>query len=248
MRPVGTARVAGVVAAALAGVLPAACIDFVEPNLPGDPDLDSAAVLDVRIIVSDSGRVTTDASLLPGLDSEGVRRRLAYDHLEIMGRFLDPDSVRPDGTLRYLGAHETEVSPVREPIVLVAPGVEGVAAPPPAIEWFGLERLGPESVSHGQGEDLVLRVAPVEGMSRPTPSTRQWFLTLSSDSGVFRLSSDGFPPDPIVVPPRWVPPGDIVHVRLIFSQSATLSDPPGDYLGLIGADTWLFWTVAVGLP
>jgi hypothetical protein len=244
---VGTVRVR-VVAAALAVVLTTACIDFVEPNLPRDPDLDSAAVLDVRIIVSDSGRVSTDATLLPGLDSEGVRRRLAYDHLEIMGRFLEPDSVRPDGTLRYLGSHETGISPVREPIVLLAPGVEGVAAPPPAIEWFGLERLGPESVPLTLGEDLILRVAPVAGTSRPTPTTRQWFLTLSSDSGVFRLSSDGFPPDSIVVPPHWVPPGDTVHVRLIFSQSTTLSDPPGDYLGLIAIDTWLFWTVAVSPP
>ncbi len=230
--------------AALAVACATGCIDFVEPNIPGIEDRGSAAVLDARIMVTDSGRVNTDASLRPGLDFEGFRRPVTAPQLEVIDRVLEPDTVRPDGTLRYIASWDSDRNTILGPITLGAPEVEGVAAPL-AIEWFGLRRAGPGSIRLLEGEDLLLPVVAVDGRSRPQPSIRQWFLTLSSGGRSFRLGSDGVPPDPISVPPRWIPEGDTLQVRLIFTQSAVLEEPPGDYLGVVTTDTWLFWSVLV---
>ena len=40
----------------------------------------------------------------------------------------------------------------------------------------------------------------------------------------------------------------MVRVRLIFSQSAVLSDPSGDYIGSVAMDSWFLWTVAIEQP
>ena len=230
--------------AAFAGACATGCIDFVEPNIPGISDRGSAALFEARIVVTDSGRVNTDARLTPGLDFEGFRRPVTAPQLEVIGRVLEPDSVRPDGTLRYIASWDVGPNTLLAPITLRAPEVEGVVAPL-AIEWFGLRRAGPDSIRLLEGEDLLLPVAAVDGTSRPEPSIRQWFLTLSSGGHSLRLSADGVPPDPISVPPRWIPQGDTVHVRLIFTQSAILEESPGDYLGVVTADTWLSWSVLV---
>ena len=221
------------------------CIDFVAPNIPGIEDRGSAAQFDMRVVVTDSGRVNTDARLIPGLDFEGFRRPVTAPQLEVIDRVLEPDTVRPDGALRYIASWDSDPNTILRPITLRAPEVEGVAAPPPAIEWFGLRRAGPDSIRLLEGGDLLLPVVAVDGTSRPEPSIRQWFLTLSSGGRSFRLGSDGVPPDPISVPPRWIPEGDTVQVRLIFTQSAVLQEPPGDYLGVVTTDSWLFWSVLI---
>jgi hypothetical protein len=195
--------------------------------------------------VTDSGWVNIDARLAPGLDFDGFQRPVPLARLSVSDRALQPDSTRPDGTLRYLSAWKAGPSVVLDPITLVAPEVDGLVAAPPALEWFGPRRAGPDSIEITRGEDLLLPVVMVNGPSRPEASLRQWFLTLSSGDRSFRLSSDGVPPNPISIPPHWIPEGDAVEVRLIFSQSATLRDPPGDYLGVVTADTWLFWSVFV---
>jgi len=230
---------------AFAGAFAAGCIDFVAPEIPGIFDRGSAAVLEARIVVTDSGWVNVDARLAPGLDFDGFQRPVSLPRLSVDDRALEPDSARPDGTLRYLSAWEAGPTVVLNPITLIAPEVDGLVAEPPTLEWFGPRRAGPDSIGINRGEELLLPVVMVDGTSRPEPSLRQWFLTLSSGDRSFRLSSDGNPPDPISIPPHWIPDGDLVEVRLIFSQSATLKDPPGDYLGVVTADTWLFWSVFV---
>ena len=195
--------------------------------------------------MTDSGRVSTDARVAPGLDLEGFPRSVISPSLSVNGRELQPDSMRPDGTLRYIMSWDAGRDVVLMPITATAPQVDGVSASPPAIEWFGLRRAGPDLIRLERGAELLLPVVAVGGISRPPPSLRQWFLTLTSDDRSFRLSADGEPPNPIPVPPQWIPEGDTVQVRLIFTQSATLMDPPGDYLGVVTTDTWLFWTLVL---
>ncbi len=232
-------------AAALAATCATGCIDFADPNIPGISDRGSSAVFEARVIVTDSGRVNVDARLAPGLDFDGFRRPVTAPRLDVLDRGLEPDSVGRDGTLRYLESWGVGRSALLGPITLLAPSVDGVRAPPPAVEWFSLRNVGPDSIRLRRGDDLHLAVAEVEGISSPQPSIRQWFLTLSSGDRSFRLGSDGVPPNPISVPPQWIPEGDTVHVRLIFNQQGILSAPPEDYVGVITADTWLFWTVLV---
>ncbi len=220
-----------------------ACIDFVDPNIPGISDRGSAAVLEARITVTDSGRVNADVKVLPGLDFEGFRRVVLTPRLEAMDRILQPDTVRRDGTLRYVEVWDVDPDIVLGPITLRGPEIDGVVAPPPSIEWFGVRRAGPDSLRLEEGKDLWLGVIAVEGPSTPPPSIRQWFLTLTSGDHSFRLSSDGSPPDSIRVPPNWIPVGDTVHARLIFTQSHVLNESPGDYTGVITADTRLFWFI-----
>jgi hypothetical protein len=93
------------------------------------------------------------------------------------------------------------------------------------------------------GGDLALVLESDLGTPEPAPGIRQWFLTIAGDSTTFRLGGDGLPPDTILVPARWIPPGDSLAVRLIFSQSASVTPPPGDYVGIFALDTRLFWTV-----
>jgi hypothetical protein len=124
-----------------------------------------------------------------------------------------------------------------------APLMRGVVASPPGFSWTGIERVGGDSVDLERGRDLELLVARGGGEGTPVPEIRQWFLSLKGDSSTFGLSADGAPPDTILVPARWIPDGDRIGIRLIFTQSAFLQPPPGDYLGIVTLDTRVYWTV-----
>ncbi len=225
---------------ACAGV--AGCIDFVEPDLP---DLGAPAVIEATIRLTDRGTVDVDARLVPGLGADGFRRELSGNALEVLGRALEPDSVQSNGTRRYLASWSTDPGVVGQTVSLRAPAVKAVTAPPPAMDWVAVERAGPDSLGLEAGQDLSLRVRVGSSPLQPKPAIRQWFLRLGGKDGAFNISADGPPPDTIFVPARWIPAGDSIEARLIFSQSVNLQDPPGDYLGLITLDTRLFWTVRV---
>ena len=232
----------------LGGSLAAGCVDFVFPNIPGIEDRGGPVRFNGHVVVTDSGRVSANATLRPGLDIGGYKRPVTRPFLRVMDEVLEPDSVLRDGTRRYRASWERDPDVIAGPLTLVAPGVEGVQGAPPGVEWFGLRRAGPSSIRLSDGEDLLLPVMEVEGTTGHPPPVRRWFLTLSSGDRSYRVSSDGLPPIPVAVPPRWIPAGDTVRVRLIFSQSAVLRDPPGDYVGAVTIDSWLRWTVVVEPP
>ncbi len=221
------------------------CIDFVAPNIPGIEDRGSAALFDARITVSDSGNVRASAHLRPGLDFDGLNRLVPDPRLYVLLQVLEPDTVLRDGTRNYLASWQVEPGPQLAPITLTAPSIEGLKTPSPAIEWYGLDREGPGSIELPRGADLNLPVAEVEGGGNPMPSIRQWFLTIQSGGTRFRFGSDGVPENPIWIPWRWIPQGDTVHVRLVYTQSAVLGTQEDDYVGVITADNQLHWTVLV---
>lgn len=216
------------------------CIDFVEPDIP---ELGAPATLQATVRLTDLGTVEIDAELRPGLDGSGERRRLTGEPLELLGQVIDADTVRRSGNLRYIESWAAAESIVGERIPLLAPGIEGVQAAPPSIEWVGARKLDADTLELQTGNDLILRVALGPGESLPRPSIRQWFLRLAGDSAAFGISADGVPPDTIHVPARWLPRGNKLDVRLIYNQSAVLQSPPGDYVGVITLDVRLFWTV-----
>lgn len=234
-------------AAVLGGSVATGCIEFAYPDIPGIENRGGPARISARLIVTDSGRISANATLRPGLDVDGYKRPVTRPFLRVMDSILEPDSVHRDGTLQYVESWMRDPDTIAGPLTLAAPRIEGILGAPPAVEWFGLRRDGPATVRLPEHEDLVLPLAEVERRSAPPPSRRQWFLTLLPSSGgrSYRVSSDGLPPIPVSVPPRWIPEGDTVRVRLIFSQSATVRDASGDYIGAITVDSWLLWTVVV---
>ena len=235
-------------AVVLGGSLATGCVDFVFPNIPGIEDRGGPVRFNGHVVVTDSGRVSANATLRPGLDIDGYKRPVTMPFLRVMDDVLEPDSVLRDGTRRYRASWERGPDVMAGPLTLVAPRVEGVQGAPPGVEWFGLRRAGPSSIRLSEGEDLLLPIIEVEGTTGHPPPVRQWFLTLSSGDRSYRVSSNGMPPIPVSVPPRWIPEGDTVRVRLIFSQSAVLREPPGDYVGAVTIDSWFLWTVVVEPP
>lgn len=223
------------------------CIDFVAPNIPGIEDRGSAALFDARIAVSDSGAVRADARLRPGLDFDGLKRPVPNPRLYVLGQVLEPDTVLRDGTRNYVASWRADPGIQLDPITLTAPVIEGLETPPPTVEWYGLRRDGPDSIDLPGGEDLQLPVAEAEGEANPVPSIQQWFLTLEARGTRFRFGRDGVPESPIWIPSRWIPQGDTVQARLVYTQSAVVGTPEDDYVGVITADSRLSWTIRVGV-
>jgi len=220
-------------------LLAAGCIDFVEPELP---DRGAPAAIEATIRIMDDGTAELDARLVPGLDSNGNRRAVERDIVDVLGRAVAPDTVLFDGTRRYVETWAVSPQVVGEPISFEAPRLGGVVAMPPAIEWSSVRRVDPDTIQVERGEDVVLALAQGSPVSQAA-DIRQWFLRLEGDSSAFNISADGLPPDIIQVPARWIPAGAEIAVRLIQTQSAVVSHEPGDYLGLIVLDTRLHWTV-----
>ena len=221
------------------------CIEFVAPDIPGIEDRGSAALFNAQVVVSDSGSVRADARLRPGLDFDGLERPVPDPRLRILGQVLEPDTVLRDGMRRYAASWEADPAIHLDPITVTAPAIEDLVTPPPAVRWYGLRRDGPDAIDLLRGDDLHLPVAAVEGDAYPVPSVRQWFLTLDSGGSQFRFGSDGVPESPIWIPARWIPVGETVRVRLVYTQSGVVGTQNDDYVGVVTANSLLYWTVRV---
>lgn len=221
------------------------CIEFVAPNIPGIEDRGSAALFSAQVVVSDSGTVRADARLRPGLDFDGLERPVPDPRLRILGQVLEPDTVLRDGTRRYAAAWQVDRAIHMDPITVTAPLIEDLVTSPPAVRWYGLRRDGPDAIDLLRGEDLHLPIAEVAGDADPVPSIRQWFLTLESGGSQFRFGSDGVPESPIWIPARWIPGGETVRVRLVYTQSGVVGTQNDDYVGVVTANSLLYWTVRV---
>lgn len=223
----------------------AACIDFVEPDLPS---LGAPAVIQATIRLTDQGEAELDALLAPGLDEAGLRRAVTRDTILVLGRPVVPDSIAHNGSRHYRAVWPSPATAVAEPVTFRAPSLGSLTARPPEVVWAGARRVGPDTLRVAAGQDLFLEVGPGAGSQLPQPDRQQWFLRLEGDSSAFNISADGPPPDTIQVPSRWIPPGNEVAARLIYAQSAVIEDAPGDYVGLITLDIRLNWTVRMLEP
>lgn len=218
----------------------AGCFDFVEPDLPqrGAP-----AVARLTVSLSDSGTVSLDGLVAPGLAADGFPREVRDPTVIAVDLpFLPADSA---DDLRY---SETRTI---DPGLLAAPGI--IRGPElartrgtPTLRFRGLARLDGDTVA--LEADGSLRLHMEVGTVGAVADVRQWFLTLTGDTMVFRLSSDGPPPPVIDVPARWVP-GDapFVTARLIYQQSSRIQTVV-DYIGLYVQNLELHWIVRTDRP
>ncbi|MGH7505043.1 MAG: hypothetical protein ACRELX_05315 [Longimicrobiales bacterium] len=230
--------------ALIAAALTAAggCIDFVEPDLPqrGAP-----AVVQAFLRAAGDGTLVVEATLAPGLDEDGFRRSVLRETLLVADSAIAPSEVARNGTRSY-AAKWTANDVVPEGVVrFEAPLIADVASPP-SLSWPGIRRLDGDTVVLKPGEALGLRIA-TGGIEDPVPELRQWMLQLSGEDGAFRIGADGFPPDTIVVPARWLPAPDSgrITARLSYTRSGTVRPVPGDYVGLLLLDLRLNWTIRI---
>lgn len=221
-----------------------ACYDFVEPDFP---EAGAPALLQLAVYVDESGNASITGLLAPGLSAAGVQRRVLRDTIELYGLQLAPVGIRRNGSREYaLTGIIAGPELVTRPLEIEAPTVEKVAGPPPTAQWFGVRKVGPDTIAWRPGTDLVLRVASDLGASTPMPTIRQWFVALHGATS-FRISADGLPPDEIVIPAYWVPePRDgLITASLAFFQSVRQQAGAGDYIGLFSFNVELRWVVQV---
>jgi hypothetical protein len=238
--PLRTARRAAAAGTALVGSLAlAACLDFVEPDIPhaGQP-----ATLQARVVVSPDGMAVTTAEFSTGFDGFGLPRDAVDETLRAFGRELQPVQGGPGEARHYLAAREVTPAEVMGPITVEPPTVEGTTAPAPTV-WYGLRRVGPDSLALGPAEDLVLELDVGEG---GTATIRQWFLTMAGGPGSIRVSGDGPPPERLVIPTIWVPEpreDGTVEVFLNYVQTDVRAGPAGDYVVAASLHVGVRWIV-----
>jgi hypothetical protein len=215
------------------------CMDFIEPDLAAE---NAAATISVSALQeNDSSLLLIDAVLVPGLDEDGFRRRVVRDTLIAFGLSIAPSSIRRKDN-RVYEARQTVTNPASIAFTVDPPLIEGLPQRP-SIRWFGLRKVGADTIRLRRGEDLILRVDTSLGASQPTPETRNWSLQLVGKRNEFRLGGSGMPPTTIIVPAMWIPalPDTVLRATLLFNQSAVLI--ASNYRGLYNHFVRTNWTV-----
>ena len=223
-------------------LLAAGCVDFVDPRLP---NAGAPALLQLSISLQEPSVLMVNGQLLPGRDSSGVTRVPLDSALYIAGQVIEADTVLARNTLRFDDTRVVPRAVLTGPITIAAPGIARIQAPAPLLLWYGIQKVGGDTVDVPRGGDAVLRVNARLGTATPSVQTRQWYLDLSGPGGVIRVSGSGFPPDSMRIPPQWLPgtaPAKIT-ASLLYYQSVQTRDPPGDYVGNISLDARVQWTV-----
>jgi len=223
------------------GLSAAACLDFVEPDLP---ERGAPAVAQINVVVTDSGKLSVQAEVAPGIDASGFRRTLVDEDVRAAGHSIAPHDTTDAGGRRYAATLSVGRELVASAIEIMAPSITHTSVIP-SVRWAGLERLDPDTIALEPDGSLRLHVAERADPTVGAPATRQWFLTLFGDDNNVRIGSNGVPPDTLVVPAHWIPNAEeTVVVRLIYQQSAQVNaDTP--YIGLITLDLRLHWTVTM---
>jgi hypothetical protein len=231
-------------AALLTLVVPiAACVDFVEPDIP---TADTPATLQVAITIVDGQTAQVSGLLRAGFDHIGIRRPLDSQPLTVLGREIQPREAAADTLLAYQDTLALAPGEALGPIVVEPPTVPGTVAPGP-MSWAGIQRVGPDSLILAHMADLALELEVSEG---GTAAIRQWFIVLAG-TATFRISADGPPPERITIPAHWLPPprpDGIVTVTLTDIQSETRAGPTGDYVVSGTVHSRVVWTIRTEPP
>lgn len=229
---------------ALSALLLAGCVDFAEPVFP---NAGAPAFVSVSASMFEQGSLFVNGRVQPGRDSTGLTRVPADSSLLVAGEVIERDTVEARNTLVFSEGLQIGRERTREAVTIVTPPIHGILAAPPQVTWYGITKVGADTVSVLRGQDLVLLIEGNLGQPTPVPDVRQWFLDLNGPTGTFRVSGTGLPPDTLRIPPQWIPVSGPagVSASLIFYQSATLRPAPGDYIGAFSLDARLQWQITV---
>jgi len=223
-------------------LLAGGCIDIVEPRLP---NAGAPALLQLSVSLQEAGALLVNGQLQPGRDSSGVTRIPRDSALYVAGQVIEADTVLARNTLPFNATLPVAREVLAGAISIAAPEISGIRAPAPFLVWYGMVKVGPDTVIVARGQDAVLRLNAHLGTPRPAVQVRQWYLDLVGSSGSIRVSGSGAPPDSMRIPPQWLPatPPATLLASLLFYQSAQTRDPPGDYIGNVAMDARVQWTV-----
>jgi hypothetical protein len=223
-------------------LLAGGCIDFVEPTLP---NAGAPALASLSVSFQEAGVLIVGGQVQPGRDSSGVTRVPQDSSVFVAGIEIPADTVLARNTLRFSETLAVPRELLRTAITVTTPPISGILAPPPIFIWYGIEKLGGDTVFVEPGGDAVLLVNARLGEAFPAVQVRQWFLDLVGSQGVIRVSGNGYPPDSMRIPPQWLPatPPATVTASLLYYQSGQVNEPPGDYRGNLAMDVRLQWVV-----
>jgi len=242
LKALGALRALSVSSALSALLLAGGCVDFAAPRLP---NAGAAALLQLSVGLQEAGVLIVNGQVQPGRDSSGVTRVPLDSALYVAGHVVEADTVLARNTLPFSATFAVPREALTGPITIAAPEIAGIQAPAPILVWYGIVKVGPDTVIVERGSDAVLRANARLGQPIPQAQTRQWFLTLNGPLGNIQVSGSGYPPDSMRVPPQWLPgtPPARINASLLYYQSAQLRDPPGDYIGNVSMDARLQWVV-----
>lgn len=225
---------------------PAACVDFIEPDIS---NLALPATLTITLRAFDSGVLQVDGTLSPGRDDFGFVRGVQSAAVHAVGHTLEPRTLTPAGVRTYATTIDIPPRETTGPFELIAPTVLDVGSVPPLL-WYGLRRLDPDTLRLPTGTDVVLHMDTAAAQSQPGVGLRQWFLEIRSGANAFRLSGDAAPPLTLRIPAEWLPPSatGTATISMIYYQTAQLRSPENAYVANVTLDTRLLWIVEYADP
>lgn len=195
-------------------VLLGGCVEFVDPV---GLRLAESTRLNVTLSLSDGPaacgeggfapapgqqRVTlcVDASLFVGADRFGERLRVLSDTLWVLGTPVLP-TLKPDSTRNYQFRAEIPMSQLAATeLALTFPRVERAQFGVAGVRWYGVARVGPDSIARAPGEDLVLRLELPRAESNPRPGYRFWNLSVAGNPTSVAFQAFGIPQEVYRIP------------------------------------------------
>jgi hypothetical protein len=225
---------------------PAACFEFDDPVIP---ERRAPAILQANMRVLEGGTFQIDGSLTPGREQTGALRIVQVPQIHASEFVAEPVDRDDRGVHMYFSTFTISAERAAGAFELVPPAVRGTTAVPPVV-WYGLRRVGADTLRLPAGADIVVRVDTVPQPSQPAQRTRQWFAEVRGAGTVFRLSADGAPPAALRIPADWVGgnAGGQAVVSLIYYQSAQLRTAGNTYIANVLLDTRMSWTVLFDEP
>lgn len=232
--------------AAITAALLCGCYDFIEPDFPG---AGAPAVFQATVNMNERGVGNLSGVLVPGLATSGFLRTVPNDSLLVNGKRIAPVNVRANGTREYQAGGFIGDSTITTPPVLdlLSPRVEGIASAPMQVQWYGVRKLDPDTITWVPGTNLVLRIDTALATPEPFPQIRQWFLDINGVTRSYRISSDGLPPGSLVIPPAFVPApaNNRIVVTMLWYQTGQYRSPANDYVTNVTLSVALTWIVRV---
>jgi hypothetical protein len=217
-----------------------ACWDFVEPDLAAE---NGAGVLQLTATLDEAGNLRANATLSPGLDPDGFRRRVTRDTVRVLAFATASDSVLRNGFHLYSLVARADTLALRDGVMVQGPAVEGVAFAP-SVRWYVHRKAGPDTVRIARGSDLLLPMTRDTITPQP-PASEQWLLSLTGGDRRFEISATGRPPADLHVPAEWVPAGPDSIVRVTFMSFQATQMFSADYRAFMNFTTFANWTVIV---
>jgi hypothetical protein len=227
-------------AVVLACVMLTGCWDFIDPDLAAE---NGAATFQFSAALDRSGTLRAQATLAPGLNSDGFRRDVTVDTLRVLNFAVSSDSVLRNGNHVYSLTAPVTAQQAARGITIRGPFIEE-APLAPAARWHVARKAGPDTIRITRGSDLVVRLAEDTVTAVPPPS-EHWFLALSGRERQFQISSNGRVPSEVRVPAEWIPEvaDSVLNVSMTSLQSTQLLLP--GYRAFMSFTVFINWIVVI---